>query len=94
MLTEEIIYVAIMFSVTMVFTLVSLSNQKEVHFKWFAAICWFIFSVVTFLAGSKDLVYALGLGLLWLGIGLVFTVWGFSSFFEAKKEKRGDFDRW
>ncbi len=80
------------FAVTILFTLISIGSHKEIHFKWLAAVCWFVFAIVHFIVGDKTSALTYALAFLWMGLGLVFTVWGISSFFEVKKDKVWKFE--
>lgn len=89
--TEELLLFAIMFALSIVFTLLSM-GQKEIHFKLFAAVSWFVFGIVHFIVGDKTSGLTLGLASLWSGLGLLFTVWSVSDFFRQKKEKLWSFE--
>lgn len=84
----------LVFAVTLVFTMVSLNKDKEVYFKWFAGICWFVLALVNFISNAATGFLTIPVSFLWLGIGLVFSVWGIEGFFHTKKDKRMSFDEW
>lgn len=94
MTTLEIVATGLVFAVALIFTLISLSHEKEVHFKLFAGIVWFVFAFVYFVMGDKtvDASMTYAISFLWLGLGFIFTVWGISTFFDIKKEKIWKFD--
>jgi dipeptide/tripeptide permease len=95
MATFDLMTLIITFAVTLIFTLIAVNNREkgEYHYKLFAAVCWFIFSVVFFIVGQDGgglAVYALTF--LWMGLGLLFTVMGIQDFFNMKKDKIWGFD--
>ncbi len=83
----ELLTYGVVFSLTLVFTMISLREPKEVNFKGLASICWFIFALVHFIVGDKDTALTYTLSILWLGIGLIFAVWGISTYFKLKHDR-------
>lgn len=78
------------FGLSIIFSLIAITNKEksEYHYKLLSAICWFIFAVVFFVtgqAGSALVVYPITV--LWLGLGLLFTIIGIQDFFNMKRDK-------
>lgn len=88
MATLEIIMYVIVFGVTILFSLIAIDHPKEeVHYKFIAALCWFIFSLVHFILTLSLGTLAYAITILWLGFGLVFTFMGIQEFFSMKRDK-------
>lgn len=84
----EIVYYGIVFSVTLIFSMMAIAFKKEeVHFKFIAGVCWFILAIVHFLVGDITSVLTYAIAVFWMGLGFLFTILGIQDFFNMKRDK-------
>lgn len=88
MATLEIILYAFTFGITVLFSLIAIDHTKEeVHYKFIAGLCWFVFAIVHFIITFSIGTLAYAVTFLWLGFGLTFSIMGIQDFFSMKKDK-------